>query len=73
MFTAETLMQKEIFAKTGETEILKTCSTWAGVLQRLEKNFRVYETDLSVRTQIGEQHMLLSFLLLRESLNTCAA
>ena len=38
--------------------IVKTCSTWAEVLQRLEKIFPVYETDLSVRTQIVELPML---------------
>ena len=32
--------------------IVKTCSTWAEVLQTLEKRFLFYETDLSVRTQI---------------------
>ena len=35
-------------------QIVKMCSTWAEVLQRLEKTFSVYETDLSVRTQIEE-------------------
>ena len=39
-------------------QILKTCSTWAEVLQRLEKTFPVYETDLSVRTQIEQLPML---------------
>ena len=33
---------------------MKKCSTWAEVLQRLEKTFPVYETHLSVRTQIEE-------------------
>ena len=33
-------------------QIVKTCSTWAEVLQRLEKTFPVYERDLSVRTQM---------------------
>ena len=33
-------------------QIVKTCSTCAGFLQRLEKAFPVYETDLSVCTQI---------------------
>ena len=60
MLTAETLMQKEIFAKTGETEC-ENCSTWAEVLQRPEKTFPVYETDLSVRTQIEELPMLPEF------------
>ena len=42
--------------------MVKTCSTWAGVLQRLEKTFPVYETYLSVRTQIEELPMLPEFL-----------
>ena len=42
-------------------QIVKTCSTSAGVLQRLEKTFPVYETDLSVRTQIVELPMLPEF------------
>ena len=42
-------------------KIVKTCSTWAEVLQRLEKIFPVYETDLSVRTQIEELPMLPEF------------
>ena len=42
-------------------QIVKTCSTWAEVLQRLEKTFPVYETDLSVRTQIEEVPMLPEF------------
>ena len=60
MPTAETLMQKEIFAKKVK-QIVKACSTWAEVLQRLEKTFPVYETDLSVRTQIEELPMLPEF------------
>ena len=40
---------------------VKTCSTWAEVLLRLEKTFPVYETDLSVRTQIVELPMLPEF------------
>ena len=40
---------------------VKTCSTWAEVLQRLEKTFPVYETDRSVRTQIEELLMLPEF------------
>ena len=39
-------------------QIVKTCSTWSEVLQRFGKTFPVYETDLSVRTQIGELPML---------------
>ena len=42
-------------------QIVKTCSTWAEVLQRLENIFPVYETDLSVRTQIEELPMLPEF------------
>ena len=42
-------------------QIVKTCSTWVEVLQRLEKTFPVYETDLSVRTQIEELPMLPEF------------
>ena len=52
MLLAETLLQKEIFCKKQVKHIVKTCSTWVEVLQRLEKTFPVYETDLSVRTQI---------------------
>ena len=40
---------------------MKTCSTWAEVLQRPEKTFPVYETDLSVRTQIEELPRLPEF------------
>ena len=49
------LLQKQVKG------IMKTCSTWAEVLQRLEKTFPVYETDLSVRTQIEELPMLPEF------------
>ena len=42
-------------------QIVKTCSTWAAVLQRLGTPFLVYETDLSVRTQIEELPMLPEF------------
>ena len=49
------LLQKKV------KQIVKTCSTWAEVLQRLEKTFPVYETDLSVRTQIEELPMLPEF------------
>ena len=35
-------------------QIVKTCSTSAEVLQRLEKRYPVYETDLSVGTRIEE-------------------
>ena len=60
MFTAETLMQKKLLQKKVKL-IVKTCSTWAEVLQRLKKTFAVYETDLSVRTQIEELPMLPEF------------
>ena len=46
------LLQKQV------KQIVKTRSTWAEVLQRLEKTFPVYETDLSVHTQIEEVPML---------------
>ena len=42
-------------------QIVKTCATWAEVPQRLEKSFPVYETDLTVRTQIEELPMLPEF------------
>ena len=48
-------MQKQV------KQIVKTCSTWVEVLQRLEKMFPVYETDLSVRTKIEELPMLPEF------------
>ena len=41
---------KKKFLQKLVKQIMKTCSTWAEVLQRLEKPFPVYETDLSVRT-----------------------
>ena len=53
--------KKKFLQKQGK-QIVKTCSTWAEVLQRLEKAFPVYETDLSVRTQIEELPMLPVFL-----------
>ena len=49
------LLQKQV------KQIVKTCSTWAEVLQGLEKTFPVYETDLSVRTQLAELPMLPEF------------
>ena len=42
-------------------QIVRTCSTWVEVPQRLEKKLPVYETDLSVRTQIEELPMLPEF------------
>ena len=50
------LLQKQV------KQIVKTYSTWAKVLQRLEKTFPVYETDLSVCTQIEELPMLPEFI-----------
>ena len=52
--------EKNILQKQVK-QIVKTCSTWAEVLQRLEKAFPVYETDLSVATQIEELPMLPEF------------
>ena len=52
---------KKIFFKKQVKQILKTCSTWAEGLQRLEKTFPVYETDLSLRTQVEELPMLPEF------------
>ena len=48
---------KKKFLQKQVKQIEKTCSTWAEVLQRLEKPLPVYETDLSVRTQIEELPM----------------
>ena len=52
---------KKKFLQKQVKQIVKTCSTWAEVLQRLGKTFPVYETDLSVRTQIEELPMLPEF------------
>ena len=52
---------KKKFLQKQVKQIVKTCSTWAEVLQRLVKAFPVYETDLSVRTQIEELPMLPEF------------
>ena len=52
---------KKKFLQKQVKQIVKTCSTWAEVLLRLEKTFQVYETDLSVRTQIEELPMLPEF------------
>ena len=49
--------KKQVLQKQVK-QILKTCSTWVEVLQRLEKTFPVYETDLSVRTQMEKLPML---------------
>ena len=48
--------KKEILQKQVK-QIVKTCSTWAEVLERLEKSVPVNATDLSVRTQIEELPM----------------
>ena len=52
---------KKKFLQKQVKQIVKTCSTWAEVLQRLEKTFPVSETDLSVRTQIEDLPMLPEF------------
>ena len=52
---------KRKFLQKQVKQIVKTCSTWAEVLLRLEKTFPVYETDLSVRTQMEELPMLPEF------------
>ena len=52
---------KKKFLQKQVKQIVKTCSTWAEVFQTLEKPFPVYETDLSVRTQIEELPMLPEF------------
>ena len=52
---------KQKFLQKQVKQIVKTCSTWAEVLLRLEKTFPVYETDLSVRTHIEELPMLPEF------------
>ena len=59
MLAAQTLMQKEMFAQTAETDCENLFHL--EVLQRPEKTFPVYETDLSVRTQIEELPMLPEF------------
>ena len=48
---------KRKFLQKQVKQIVKTYSTWAELLLRLEKTFPVYETDLSVRTQIEELPM----------------
>ena len=52
---------KTNFLQKQLKQIVKTFSTWAEVLQRLEKTSPVYETGLSVRTQIEELPMLPEF------------
>ena len=60
MLLVETLLQNKILQKQVK-QIVKTCPTLVEVLQRLEKTFPVYETDLSVRTQIEELPLLPEF------------
>ena len=60
MFLLKHSCKKKILQRQVK-QIVQTCSTWAEVLQRLEKNFPVYETDLSLRTQIEELPMLPEF------------
>ena len=52
---------KEKFLQKQVKQVVKTCSIWAEVLQRLQKTFPVYETDLSLRTPIEELPMLREF------------
>ena len=52
---------KKKFLQKQVKQIVQTCSTWVEVLQRLEKTFPIYETDLSVRTQTEELPMLPEF------------
>ena len=52
---------KKKFLQTQVNQIVKTCSAWVVVLQRLDKTSPVYETDLSVRTQIEELPVLPEF------------
>ena len=52
---------KKKFLQKQVKQIVKTCSTSAEILLRLEKTFPVYETDLSVRTGIEELPMLPEF------------
>ena len=52
---------KKKFLQKQVKLVVKICSTWAEVLQRLEKTFPVSETDLSVCTQIEELPMLPEF------------
>ena len=52
---------KKKFLQKQVKQIAETCSAWAEVVQILEKTFQVYESDLSVRTQIEELPMLPQF------------
>ena len=60
MFSFKTLMQKEIFAKTGEAYCENLFYMGRGS-PKTGENFSVYEMDLSVRTQIGELPTLPEF------------
>ena len=62
---------KTKFLQKQVKQVVKTCSTWAEVLQRLEETFPVYPTDLSVGTQIEELPMLPEFLPLCVSQSMC--
>ena len=52
---------KKKFLQNQVKQTVKSCSRWAEVLQSLEKNFLVCETDLSVHTPIEELPMLPEF------------
>ena len=53
-------------------QIVKTSSTWAEVLQRLEKTFQSMRLSSGCAHRWRSYLCSLSFLPLRESLNTCA-
>ena len=55
-------MQKKRNSQKQVEQIVKNCSTWAEALERLEKTFPVYNTDLSVRTQIEELPRLSEYV-----------
>ena len=52
---------KKRFVQKQVKQIVKTCSTWAEVLQTLEKTFLVYKTNPSVHTEIEGLPMLPEF------------
>ena len=52
---------KKKYLQKQVKQIVNICSTWAEILQGLEKTLPVYETDLSVSTQIEELPMLPEF------------
>ena len=60
MLLAEELLQKETFANTGEKDCENLFNLGRGTPEAGE-NVLVYETDLSVRTQIEELPMLREF------------